>query len=46
MSIAEQVNCSLNWKLFTIRSFIARNLLRGAVRLSVRIAPWSLDETK
>jgi hypothetical protein len=45
MSTAEQVNSWLNWKIFTIRSSMARKLLRGAVRLSAIIAPWSLDET-
>jgi hypothetical protein len=45
MSIAEQVNSWLTLRLFTIRSSMARKLLRGAVRLSAIIAPWSLDET-
>jgi hypothetical protein len=46
MSIAEQANYWLRWKLYTIRSFMARTLLCFAVWLSVRIAPWSLDETE
>jgi hypothetical protein len=46
MSIADLWNSWLNWKLFTIRSFMARKLLRYAVLLATRIAPWRLDGEK